>query len=124
MLTTKEINRIVRRIVARIQPQEVIIFGSYAKGTATIKSDLDLFVIEQSELPIAMRANDLRPLLSQVLIPVDVQIYTPEEAEEYGKEEFSFVHSILKTGTTVFRNGHFLSFSRHESSEKASVQRG
>lgn len=102
MYTPDEIDSLVRRIVARIQPQKVIIFGSYAKGTATIKSDLDIFVIKETELPMAHRADDLRPVLSHALIPVDVHIYTPEEVEEYGQEPFSFVHSILRTGKTVF----------------------
>ena len=102
MLTDKEINQLVERIVARIQPQKVIIFGSYAKGTATIKSDLDIFVIKETDLPMANRADDLKPMLSNSLIPVDVHIHTPEEVEEYGQEPYSFINSILKSGKTVF----------------------
>ena len=102
MLMPNEIDNLVRWIVARIQPQKVLIFGSYAKGTATIKSDLDIFVIKETELPLANRADDLKPMLSHALIPVDVHIYTPEEVEEYGREQFSFVNSILKSGKTVF----------------------
>jgi predicted nucleotidyltransferase len=109
MLTSKEIDRLIQRIVARIQPQEVIIFGSYAKGTATIESDLDIFVITETELPMSLRADDLKPMLSQSLIPIDVHIYTPEEVEEYGKQQFSFVQSVLKSGKTLFRNGRYLS---------------
>jgi len=102
MLTQNEIDTLIRRIVARIQPQKVMIFGSYAKGTATIKSDLDVFVIKDTMLPMAIRAEDLKPMLSQTLIPVDVRIYTPDEVEEYGGEPFSFVNSVLRTGKTVF----------------------
>jgi uncharacterized protein len=111
MLTPAEIDKLVRRIAARIQPQKIIIFGSYAKGTATAQSDLDIFVVKETELPMAMRADDLQPMLSQSLISVDVHIYTPEEAAEYGKEPFSFVDSILKTGKTVFSNGEYRSVS-------------
>jgi predicted nucleotidyltransferase len=102
MLTPDEIDNLVRRIVARIQPQKVIIFGSYAKGTATIKSDLDIFIIKETELPMANRTDDLKPMLAHALIPVDIHIYTPEEVEEFGKEQFSFINSILKSGKTVF----------------------
>jgi len=102
MLTPNEINNLVRQIVMRIQPQKVIIFGSYAKGTATIKSDLDIFVIKETALPMAKRADDLKPMLSHSLIPIDIHIYTPEEVEEYGKELFSFIHSVLNSGKTVF----------------------
>lgn len=102
MLTPNEIDNLVGRIVACTQPQKVLIFGSYAKGTATIKSDLDVLVIKETTLPMANRADDLKPMLSQVLIPIDVHVYTPEEVEEYGKEPFSFINSILKSGKTVF----------------------
>ncbi|MDP2621003.1 MAG: nucleotidyltransferase domain-containing protein [Hyphomicrobiales bacterium] len=104
MLTQNEIDTLIQRIVARIQPQKVMIFGSYAKETATIKSDLDVFVIKETTLPMASRADDLKPMLTQTLIPVDIHIYTPEEVEEYGKEPFSFVNSVIKSGKTVFRN--------------------
>jgi uncharacterized protein len=102
MLTPTEIDTLVRQIVARIQPQKVIIFGSYAKGTATIKSDLDICVIMETELPMANRTDDLKSMLSHILTPVDVHIYTPEEIEEYGKEQFSFINSVLKSGKVVF----------------------
>ncbi len=102
MLTKTEIEMIVARIVERMQPQKVIIFGSYAKGTATIKSDLDIFIIKETELPPANRTVTLMPLLARVLIRVDVHVYTPEEVEAYSEEPFSFVNSVLKTGKTVF----------------------
>ena len=102
MLTQIEIDSLVRRIVARIQPQKVIIFGSYAKGVATIRSDLDMLVIMETELPMANRADDLKPILAHSLIPIDVHVYTSEEVEEFGKETFSFINSILKSGKVVF----------------------
>lgn len=102
MLTKTEINTLVERIVERIQPQKVILFGSYAKGTATIKSDLDIFIIKETELPPANRADVLKPLLANSLIRVDVHVYTPEEVEGYGEEQFSFVNSVIKSGKTVF----------------------
>lgn len=102
MLTPTEIDGVVREIVDRMQPQKVIIFGSYAKGTATIKSDLDIFVIRETALPMAHRADNLRPLRLQSLIRIDVHVYTPEEVEIYGNQQYSFVHSVLKSGKIVF----------------------
>ncbi len=102
MLTPTEIDTLVRRIVEHIQPQKVIVFGSYAKGTATIKSDLDIFVIKETELPMAHRADDLKSMLAHALIPVDVYVYRPEEVKEYGEEPISFVNNVLKAGKIVF----------------------
>lgn len=102
MLMKPEIDRIIERIVARTQPQKIIIFGSYAKGTATIKSDLDILVVKDTELPMINRAADLLTNFHNALIPVDVHIYTTEEVEEYAKEPFSFINTILKSGNIVF----------------------
>lgn len=107
MLTENEIEKLIARIATRIQPKKIIIFGSYAKEKATIKSDLDVLVIKETELPMANRADDLKPILSNSLIPVDVHIYTPEEVEEYGKEQFSFINSILKSGRIVYEKLEF-----------------
>ncbi len=105
MLTTAEIEALVQRIVARARPRRVIVFGSYAKGTATKGSDLDIVVVKETELPMARRADGLRGLLSSSLVPVDVHVLTPEEVDEYAGKEFSFVNSVLTSGWTVFDDG-------------------
>ena len=38
MLTAEEIDALVARVVARVRPEKVIVFGSYAKGTASARS--------------------------------------------------------------------------------------
>jgi predicted nucleotidyltransferase len=102
MLTKDEIDELIRRIVVRSRPTKVIIFGSYAKGTATIHSDLDVFVVTETDLPMARRTDDLEPMLCTVLIPVDLHVYTPQEVEEYAREEFSFVSNVLRWGETIY----------------------
>ncbi|MGH8606774.1 MAG: nucleotidyltransferase domain-containing protein, partial [Gammaproteobacteria bacterium] len=48
MLDDKTIHSAVARLVAAAtSPSQVILFGSYAQGTADEGSDLDLLVIEQ-----------------------------------------------------------------------------
>jgi predicted nucleotidyltransferase len=106
MLTKREIDTLIEQIVARIQPQRIIIFGSYAKGTATIKSDLDLFIIKETKLPMRNRADNLTPIFSNYLIPLDVHVYTPEEVEAYGREPLAFVSNVLKFGKVVYHATH------------------
>ena len=103
MLTSNEIDDLVRRIVARMRPEEVIVFGSYAKGTATSRSDLDLFVIAETELPMPRRADLVKPLLRWQWLHVDVHVYSPEEVRELRREPFSFVRSVLETGRSLYR---------------------
>lgn len=102
MLTEEDIKKLVEKIVNRIRPNKVIVFGSYAKGLATYKSDLDLFIIKDTHSPMSKRSEEIKPLLSNLLIAVDIHVYTPEEVEEYGIEKYSFVHSVLKTGKVIY----------------------
>ena len=42
MVTPAQIDEIVRILVSECQPEKIILFGSYALGTATEDSDLGL----------------------------------------------------------------------------------
>ena len=105
MLTDSEIAALVGRIVARLDPQKVIVFGSYAKGMATARSDLDLFVLMNTDLPMTRRADGVRSLLSRMPVRVDVLVYTPEEVDAYSRDESSIVSTVLRTGWTVYDSG-------------------
>ena len=102
ILSNKEIKIVVRKIVEKTVPERVILFGSYAKGKATVNSDLDLLIVKKTLLPMAHRADHLLHIISNSLIPIDLHIHTPEEVEEYEKEPYSFMKSILKTGLILY----------------------
>jgi len=52
MLTNAQLNNILREVVtilrADYEPEEVILFGSYAYGSPHRDSDLDLFIVKES----------------------------------------------------------------------------
>src|SRR5205814_3090654 len=102
-LTARKIRAIVRRIAVIAQPEQVIMFGSYAKGTATMKSDLDLLVVMPDDAETRLRPWDLQPHLKGSVIPVDVHIVTAEELASYGKEKHHFLHSVLRSGKPVYQ---------------------
>ncbi len=107
MLRPSEIDALVAGIVARADPEEVIVFGSYAKGTATATSDLDLLLIRQTDEAPAHRADAVRPLLSGLLVRVDVHVYTPEEIAACRSDPLSFISSVLRTGRVAYRRGEY-----------------
>lgn len=86
-----------------MDPEQVVVFGSYAKGVATATSDLDLLVIRRTQLPMASRRRSLQPLRAGGVVAIDLFVYTPEEVEEYGHDPANFLASALTYGTTVFR---------------------
>ena len=49
MLTPADIQAMADLIAARFQPEKIILFGSYATGTATADSDVDLVVVTRDD---------------------------------------------------------------------------
>ena len=105
MLSQQSIEDIATRLAARLGAGQVIVFGSYAKGCATHHSDLDLFVVADTNLPRAQRTAPVDAMLSGLLIPVDVHVYTPEEMAAYTADDTSFVSTVLRSGWTVLPRG-------------------
>jgi len=102
MLTQTEIQHLAHQIAQHIHPKKIIVFGSYAKGCATPRSDLDLLIIKDTHLPVEVQKAALTPLFAKLLVNVDAHFYTPKEIATYSHEPYSFIASILKTGKTYF----------------------
>ncbi len=100
---TADIERVVGRIVALYDPDEVYLFGSHAKGNATAHSDVDLLVVRHSELPRRLRGRDVLAMLSEVSFPVDVLFLTPQEVAAELVEPYSLLSTIMPTARAVFR---------------------
>lgn len=103
MLRDEEIEAIARMIADRIRPERIVVFGSYAKGRASPRSDLDLLIVTDTPLPPARRADDVRPLVAGRAVHVDIHVVTPEEVAEIGAEDGSFIASAIETGREVYR---------------------
>ena len=69
--------------IPAVDPEKVILFGSYAENSAKEDSDLDLLIIKDSEIPSNKRCRELRKKLRGLKIPIDLLMYTPSEIEEF-----------------------------------------
>jgi predicted nucleotidyltransferase len=96
MLSDNDIARGVDRIVTRQAPLVVGTFGSYAIGTPSASSDLDLFVIKDSAERPDARRHAIQRILFGVLHPLDIHVFTPEEFEETAYEALSFAWVIVR----------------------------
>lgn len=93
---------IVSRIVSVAQPEKIILFGSRARGTAHPDSDIDLLVIAQSEQPRYRRAAPIYGALSDILAPMDILVYSPQEVEEWSGVAQAFVTTAVRQGTVLY----------------------
>lgn len=96
------INQIVQKIVDHINPLQVILFGSYARGTPATDSDLDLFVVVESNLPRHKRSAKIRLLFAPAPCPLDILVYTPQEVESYSGVVNHIVTDIMTTGKILY----------------------
>ena len=96
------LQEVVKRIVQSFNPQKIILFGSYAYGKPHEGSDLDILVIMESNLPRYKRSIPIYRVLADLLIPMDILVYTPEEVEAWKDVPQAFVTSILKKGKVLY----------------------
>lgn len=61
-ITDELIQEIKNRIVSGVHPEKIILFGSYAYGTPTKDSDVDLLVIMPSDEPMTILQEGNRNL--------------------------------------------------------------
>lgn len=96
------IDQIVQKIVDQVNPLQVILFGSYASGMPNIDSDVDLFVIVESNLPRHKRSAKIRLLFSPAPCPLDILVYTPQEVESCSGVVNHIVTHVMTTGKILY----------------------
>jgi predicted nucleotidyltransferase len=97
----KELARYVRLLATHRHPEKVIVFGSLASGDVHAWSDIDLVVVESTNLPFIQRLRQIRDLL-QPTIATDILVYTPEELEQMRLERPFVREEILNKGRIVY----------------------
>jgi predicted nucleotidyltransferase len=102
MIDKTKINEIVLRIAKSFNPEQIILFGSYANGTPNKDSDLDLLIIQDTDLPIHKRGLDIRISLIGIKVPMDILVYTKSEFENEKNEQYSFLNSAIKTSKILY----------------------
>lgn len=96
------INDISRLIVKAVDPDKIILFGSYAYGKPSENSDLDILIIKKSKLPRYKRSVPIYKALAGILIPKDVVVYTPQEVEEWSDVPQAFITTALTRGKKIY----------------------
>ena len=79
--TNLELEQMVRVIVERFDPERIILFGSYARGTAGPDSDVDLLVVMAVRGSRRRKAAEIGAALHRFRVPKDIVVTTPAEFE-------------------------------------------
>ncbi len=93
----------VERIAKTLNPIKIILFGSYAYGTPTPDSDVDLLVIwGTQDICEVERHWAVSELLAPRPFPVDILAKTPKEIDHYLDQRNVFFEEVLKKGKTLY----------------------
>ncbi len=104
MYSVKEIEKEITTRLAPLNLEKVILFGSYANGTANKDSDIDLYVVTKDDfIPNSWRektqitqkvSKNLRDLREQ--IPIDLIVHTKKMYEKFIEINKPFANEIFK----------------------------
>lgn len=92
----------VQNLVRAVNPEKVILFGSYAYGNPTPDSDVDLLVIVRTDEPYRERYLRVATALRPRLFPLDLIVKTPEEVEESLRTFSPFLREALTRGVCLY----------------------
>lgn len=96
----EKIKEVAETIGNKFKPEKIILFGSYAWGKPGPDSDVDLFIVKETE-NTRETAREIDGSLWGRTIPMDFIVYTPEQVEKRKKSDF-FIRNILENGRILY----------------------
>ncbi len=108
MSAENTLNRIREQILPALVKygvQKAIVFGSFARGEPSPRSDLDLLLIQNTDKRFFDRYEGLLMELMLAVQPhreIDLLIYTPQELEAI--QHRPFIATILREGRVIYES--------------------
>jgi predicted nucleotidyltransferase len=103
MITREKIKEIADKIAREFKPEKIILFGSFAWGTPTEDSDIDLLVVKETEEQRIERAKKIRRSLHDSSMPMDILVYTPRELQEkISVDRNLFLEDVVNNGVVLY----------------------
>ncbi len=99
------IEEMVQCLVARFDPDQIILFGSYARGTAGPGSDVDLLVIMPLSGSKRAKQVEMRIALHDIRVPKDIIVVTPNEVAQQRDIVGTLIYPALKEGKILYARG-------------------
>jgi predicted nucleotidyltransferase len=102
-ITPELINYIVEKLVREIQPEKIILFGSYARGDFDRDSDLDLFIIKDAKESSRIMRRKVDALLRGRRFAVDLLVRKPKEVEwNFRAKNPFYLYHIFRDGKVLY----------------------
>ncbi|MBI5651755.1 MAG: nucleotidyltransferase domain-containing protein [Chloroflexi bacterium] len=102
LVTRRQIRHVTRKLVEHLDPDKIILFGSYAYGKPTIDSDVDVLIVMQSRArPIARAIKAYRAVQGKPF-PMDILVRTPKEVDYRLGIGDCFFKEIVERGKVLY----------------------
>jgi len=101
-ITAAKIRKAAQKIVDEVDPEKIILFGSFAYGEPTPDSDVDLFIVMKTSLRPVDRIRRVSAVLDPRPFPVDIIVRTPAELAEQLRVKDCFVREIIDKGQVIY----------------------
>jgi predicted nucleotidyltransferase len=97
------IQAVAQLIAQKFDPEQIILFGSHARGNAGSHSDIDLLLVLKSLDNWPKRGNPIRRAIGEkFILPVDVLVITPDRLAEQSNNPYSFVNTALESKEILY----------------------
>ncbi len=88
MINIEEVKRQIVQAIKPLNPEQIILFGSYAYGTPTEDSDLDICVVKKEVESKWEEKAKIRRLLSEIKMPKDILVETKQYFDTHSDENW------------------------------------
>jgi len=105
VVSPQRIQQVTEEIARRFHPDRIILFGSYAYGTPTEDSDVDLLVVMPSEGRDIKKAIEIRQAIG-VNFAMDLLVYDPDYLRQRIEWEDWFLREITQKGKVLYEADH------------------
>ena len=102
MVSEKTIKEAVERLVKSGNPKQIFLFGSYARGDARERSDLDFLVIPQKVENRRKEMVRLYDVLRSMRIPVDILVASERTFHEWEDVAGTIFYEIKREGRLCY----------------------
>ena len=100
---SKKIDDYVGEVVRRLNPDLVLLFGSFATGDINEGSDIDILVVADFKEDFLDRIGTLMDL-NTFKIPIEPVGYTPKEFSQMKNRKNPFIIEVLEKGKILYKS--------------------
>ena len=97
-----DMDEIIRRIVEVARPNQVILFGSAARGTTNTHSDLDFLIVKAGRYNSRKVAGAIYLRMRGIAQAIDLVVVTPNQVEEYRNSPFTVIYPAMREGKVMY----------------------